>query len=85
MSILLSHLDLMPLFYGVIIILGICVVVIHIATMKIGAALLDVGIFVLVFWMHGGTMTGGMSAAVAALVGGIVIPLIIRHIANRRG
>jgi hypothetical protein len=84
MNVLLSHIDLQPLFYGVIIILGIAMVIIHFIHGKIGAVILDLTIFILVFWMHGGTMTGGMAAAVAALLGGIILPPIIRHLISRR-
>jgi len=79
MNVFLSHLDLQPLFYGIVIILGIAVVILDIVRGKLLAATLGVGIFTLVFWMHGGTLTGGMSAAVAALIGSMFLPGIIRH------
>ena len=84
MNFFLSHVDLAPLFYGVIIILGIADVIIKLVRGKIISAILVVAIFVLVFWMHGGTMTGGMAAAVAALLGGwIVIPIIEAYIRRK--
>lgn len=84
MGYFLSHLDLQPLFYGIIIILGVAVVIVDIARGKIMAAILGVGIFYVVFQMHGGTMTGGMAAAVAALIGAMVLPPIIRYFLNRK-
>ena len=79
MGVFLSHIDLQPLFYGFIVAVGLMVVAYHIFTFKIMAVMVDIAVFILVFWMHGGTLTGGMAAAVAALICGLVIPPIIRH------
>jgi len=80
MNVLLSHVDLQPLFYGVIIIIGILVVISHVMLGKFGAVVLDISLFILVFWMHGGSMNGGMAAAVAALIGSMAIPGLIKLI-----
>jgi hypothetical protein len=64
-----------PVLYGVVVILGICTLWWKLITGRITSFLLEAGIFWLVFSLHGGTMTGGMSAAVAALLGGFLIPL----------
>lgn len=80
MGVFLSHIDLQPLFYGFIITVGLIVVAYHIFTFKIMAVLVDIAVFVLVFWMHGGTLTGGMAAAVAALLAGLIIPPLIRRL-----
>ena len=79
MGVFLSHIDLQPLFYGIIIAIGLMVVAYHIFTFKIGAVIIDIAVFCLVFWMHGGTLTGGMAAAVAALICGLIIPPFIRR------
>jgi hypothetical protein len=84
MGVFLSHLDMQPIFYGIIIILGLVVITVDIVRMKLMAAILGIGIFVLVFWMHGGTMTGGMSAAVAGLIGSMILPPIISYFLNRK-
>lgn len=84
MGVFLSHVDMMPIFYGVIVILGIAVVIVHLCTMQFLAAVLDIVIFITVFKMHGGTMTGGMAAAVAALIGGVMLPPIIKWLLRRR-
>lgn len=84
MGVFLSHIDLQPLFYGFIIVIGLMVVAVHIFTFKLMAVVVDITVFCLVFWMHGGTLTGGMAAAVAALLAGLFIPPIIRYLLNRK-
>lgn len=39
---------------------------------------IEVSVFTLVFVLHGGSMTGGMAAAVAALLAGTILPRTIR-------
>ena len=74
----LAHLNSEPVIYGLVIIAGIATIWWKIVRGHLGSALLEITIFVLVFKMHGGTLTGGMAAAVAALIGGFLIPLITR-------
>jgi len=75
----LLHGSLEPLIYGVVVFLGIALVWWKFTSGRIGSALIDVAVFWLVFEMHGGTMAGGMSAAVAALLAGLIFPLFMRR------
>jgi hypothetical protein len=40
--------------------------------------LIDIGVFTLVFTLHGGTMAGGFAAMIAALLAGMFLPLMVR-------
>lgn len=80
MNMFLGHIGLEPLVWGVIIIGGILILMIKVAMNAWSAVFWDVAIFIAVFSMHGGTMKGGMAAAVAALIGGLVIPPMLKLI-----
>lgn len=80
MNMFLGHIGLEPLVWGVIIIGGILILMIKVAMNAWSAVFWDVAIFVAVFFMHGGTMKGSMAAAVAALIGGLVIPPMLKLI-----
>lgn len=80
MNMFLGHIGLEPLVWGVIIILGILILMIKVAFGAWSAVFWDIAIFAAVFSMHGGTMKGGMAAAVAALIGGLVIPPMLKFI-----
>lgn len=84
MNLFLSHVNLEPLFYGVIVAIGLMVVAYHLFSGRFGAVIVDLAVFILVFWMHGGTLTGGMAAAVAALVCGLFIPPFVRYLLSRK-
>lgn len=73
MGIGLGHLDLMPLFYGIIMFLGIWSMWRKLAAWRIGSFLLEAGVFALVFSLHGGTMAGGFSAMICALLAGMIL------------
>lgn len=79
MNLLLSHLGLEPLIYGVVIFLGLAVMWFKAISGMWISLTIDVFVFWLVFTLHGGTMAGGMAAAVAALLAGIFMPLMIRR------
>jgi hypothetical protein len=79
MNVLLSHMGLEPLVYGIIIFLGLAVMMWKLATLRLFSLGIDIGVFYLVFAMHGGTMAGGMAAAVAALLAGLLFPLMLRR------
>lgn len=70
----LGHIDFAPLFYGVIMFLGIWSMYHKLVTFRLVAFATEVGVFSLVFWLHGGTMAGGFAAMIAALIAGAVLP-----------
>lgn len=75
----LGHLDVMPLFYGVIMFLGIWSMWHKLRTMQLGGFAVEAGVFTLVFLLHGGTMAGGFAAMIAALIAGFVLPRSLRR------
>ena len=78
MNMTLFHGSFEPLLYGVIIFLSILSVVIKLKLGMILAPTIEVLVASLVFWMHGGTLTGGMAAVVAGLLSGLFIPMFVR-------
>lgn len=74
----IGHFDVAPLIYGVIVFLGIWSMWHKLQRGKYLAFAVEAGVFWLVFAMHGGSMTGGMAAAVAALIAGTVLPRTLR-------
>lgn len=67
---LLGHMDMTPLFYGVVMFLGIWSMWHKIKVGRYLGFALEAGIFLLVFKLHGGSMAGGFAAMVAALIVG---------------
>jgi hypothetical protein len=78
MNLLLSHFGLEPLVYGVIVFLGLALMWWKLITLHLVSLAIDIVVFIAVFSMHGGTLQGGMAAAVAALLAGIFFPLVLR-------
>lgn len=66
----LGHIDMMPLFYGVVMFLGMWSMYHKLVTANFGGFFIEVFIFWLVFTLHGGTMAGGFSAMICALLFG---------------
>lgn len=79
MNVLLSHIDWGPIVYGLVIFIGLLVMWYKLVTGRILSLLIDIGVFWLVFVLHGGTMTGGFAATVAALLAGTFFPFLIRR------
>lgn len=75
----LGHLDIMPLVYGLVVFIGLSVMWWKLTTGRWLSLAIDIGVFYLVFSMHGGSMTGGMAAAIAALLAGLFFPLLLRR------
>ena len=75
----LGHMDVAPLIYGVIIFLGLLSMCYKISRKKYIALAIEIGVFTLVFKLHGGTMAGGFAATIAALLAGIFFPLFIKY------
>lgn len=75
----LGHLDMMPLVYGVIMFLGLWSMYHKLTHGQLVGFAIELGVFVLVFKLHGGTMAGGFSAMVCALIAGTVFPRLTRR------
>ena len=71
----LLHGSLEPLLYGGLIFLGLTSLWWKFKTGRWLGLAVEVCVFWLVFSLHGGTVTGGMAATVAALLSGIAIQL----------
>lgn len=78
MGVILSHIGLEPIIYGIIVALGLIVWTVKFKTGQWLSLIIDIGVFWLVFSLHGGTMTGGMAAAIASLICGLTLPLMLR-------
>jgi hypothetical protein len=78
MNVLLSHMDLMPIFYGIIMFVGLGIMLFKLLTGSWMSLAVDVLVFVTVFKLHGGTMSGGFAAMICALLAGLFFPLMIR-------
>lgn len=75
----LGHLDVGPLIYGFVIFIGLWSMWAKLVSGKFLAFGIEVFVFWLVFSLHGGSMTGGMAAAFAALLAGFVLPRTLRR------
>lgn len=71
----LLHGSFEPIIYGLVIFLGLYSMWWKFAHGKIFAGLVEVFVFILVFQLHGGSVTGGFAATIASLLAGLVIPL----------
>lgn len=69
----LGHIDVTPLFYGVIMFLGLWSMWRKLKFERYAALAVEVSVFTLVFVLHGGTMAGGFAAMIAALLAGFFL------------
>jgi len=69
----LGHMDFMPLFYGILMFLGIWSMYHKLTHGHWLRLFIEAGVFTFVFILHGGTMTGGFSAMIAALLAGLIL------------
>jgi hypothetical protein len=67
----IAHLDMLPLLYGITIFFGLYSMWRKLCTYQLGKFFVELGVFTLVFSLHGGTMTGGFAATIAALLAGM--------------
>ncbi len=79
MNIGLAHLDFGPLVYGVIMFIGLAVMWWKLTSGRWLSLAIDIGVFSLVFSLHGGTLAGGFAAMVAALLAGLFLPMMFRR------
>lgn len=84
MNAFLAHINLEPLFYGVFIIAGLATIWYKLMRFRLGSAITEITIFLIVFKLHGGTLGGGLAATVAALIGGFLFPIITTLARYRR-
>lgn len=78
MNIGLGHIDFGPVLYGFIMFIGITVMWFKLTSGRWLSLMIDIGVFTLVFNLHGGTMAGGFAAMIAALLAGMFLPLMFR-------
>lgn len=79
MNVLLLHIDWGPIIYGLLMFVGLLVMYYKLLNGKWLSLFIDIGVFYLVFTLHGGTMAGGFSAMIAALLAGLVFPYMLRR------
>ena len=79
MNAFLAHLDLMPLFYGILMFLGLAYTWHKLLRGQIVSVGIDMAVFWLVFSLHGGSMAGGFSAMIAAALSSLFFPLMVRR------
>ncbi len=75
----LLHGSFEPLFYGLIIFLGIFSMWYKVTHAKYLAFVVELVVFIIVFKLHGGTMAGGFAATVAALLAGVILPVFMKR------
>lgn len=63
--------------FGVVMFLGLLVMWWKFTTRRWFGLVIDIGVFALVFKLHGGAMAGGFSAMVAALLAGVFFPMLV--------
>ena len=78
MNILFGHFNFAPLIYGILMFIGIAVMWSKLVSGRWLSLLIDIGVFTLVFSLHGGTMAGGFAAMIAALLAGMFLPMMFR-------
>lgn len=72
----LGHMDVGPLLYGIVIFIGLLSMWSKLMSCRFLLFAAEAFVFWLVFALHGGTMTGGMSATVASLLAGIYLQVM---------
>jgi len=75
----LLHGSFEPLAYAIAITLGLVSMAWKIKRGLWAAFITELGVFILIFKLHGGSMTGGFAATIAALLCGIIIPWMFRR------
>lgn len=78
MNAFLSHIDMAPVFYGVILAVGVFSMLNKLLRFDVLGFAVEAGTFFVVFSMHKGTLTGGMSAAICALIVGVLYKRVLR-------
>ena len=79
MNVFLAHIDFMPMFYGVVMFLGIAYMYHKLLNGQFISVGTDIFVFWLVFSLHGGSMAGGFSAMIAAALSSMIFPWMFRR------
>jgi hypothetical protein len=79
MGIALSHVDMGPLLYGIVMFIGLAITFYKFTRGKLLAVAIDIAVFWLVFSLHGHSMTGGFAAMICALLAGTFFPMMLRR------
>jgi hypothetical protein len=74
---MLGHMDMLPIVYGLTIWLGLIIMIVKFRTGYWLSLIIDIAVFVFVFKLHGGTMSGAFAATIAAMLAGITVPFIL--------
>jgi uncharacterized membrane protein (DUF2068 family) len=69
----IAHLDIAPLAYGVLMFVGIWLLWRKLMKGRFLSFIASLCVFYMVFALHGGTMAGGFSAMIAALIFDLVV------------
>lgn len=78
MSGFFGHVDAAPLFYGLLLAIGVLSMLNKLLSFDWLTLAIELITFYVVFSMHKGTLTGGMSAAICALIVGLVFKRFVR-------
>lgn len=78
MGVGLAGIDLTPLFYGIVMFCGLWSMYHKLMHLQLLGFAVELGVFTLVFSLHGGTMAGGFAAMVCALLAGSIFPRVRR-------
>ena len=77
MNVFLQTINFSPMIYGLVMFIGLFVMYYKLINLKLISLLIDILVFTVVFKLHGGTMSGGFSAMIAALLAGLIFPRFI--------
>lgn len=69
----IAHMDMAPLAYGVLMFIGIWLLWRKLMKGRFISFVASLAVFYIVFALHGGTMAGGFSAMIAALIFDLVV------------
>lgn len=73
----LIHGSFEPIVYGLVITLGIISMAYKARSHRWAALGIEILVFIVVFKLHGGSVTGGFAATIAALICGNLLPMIL--------
>ena len=78
MNLTLLHGSFEPIIYGLVIFAGLLSMWYKLTRGHWLSFTIELVIFIIVFKLHGGTMSGGFAATIAALLAGLIFPKFLR-------